>query len=204
MGAGPHVISFCGRHEPRPGPRQPHREIGAQIDTDIIFTRSIEVEAIEEGEHLRLKGKLLDKRLGEPLHGLEVDMLISVWEGEIIEITGSMPQWPMEECRQGIDSLAELVGARIKPGFSEFVKNTVGSIRGCSHLAALVMNMGNVCVQGRGAYLRKHVPDNAARDKAMVGQAEELGLLDSCVAWREDGPIVRRWRQEHPEDDPKY
>lgn len=204
MAAGSHVISFGGRPGPQLEPRSPIERLEPKIDTEIIFTRSIEVEAIEEGDHLRLKGRLLDKRLGEPLHGLEVDMLISVWEGEIKEISGSMPRWPMEECRQGIDSLTELVGARIKPGFSEFVKNTVGSIRGCSHLAALVMNMGNVCVQGRGAYLRKHVPDNAARDKAMVGQATELGLLDSCVAWREDGPIVRRWRQEHPEDDPKY
>ncbi len=204
MAVGSHVISFGGRPGPRLEPRRHIERLEPKIDTEIIFTRSIEVEAIDEGEHLRLKGRLLDKRLGEPLHGLEIDMLISVWEGEIKEIAGSMPRWPMEECKQGIESLTELVGARIKPGFSEFVKNTVGSIRGCSHLAALVMNMGNVCVQGRGAYLRKHVPDNAARDKAMAGQAKELGLLDSCVAWREDGPIVRRWRQEHPEDDPKY
>ncbi len=159
---------------------------------------------MDEGDCLRLKGSLSDARLGEPLHGLEVEMVVSVWEGEIKEISGAFPTWPMEECKQGIASLDELVGTRVKPGFSEIVKKTVGSIRGCSHLAALVMNMGNVCVQGRGAYLRKHVPDNATRDRAMAGQAKELGLLDSCVAWREDGPIVRRWLQEHPEDDPKY
>jgi hypothetical protein len=115
-----------------------------------------------------------------------------------------MPTRPLEECKQGLESLNDLVGTRIVPGFSDLVKNTVGSNRGCSHLAALVMNMGNVCIQGRGAYLRKHVPENEVRDRAMAQSAQELGLIDSCVSWREDGPIIRRWRQEHPEDDPKY
>lgn len=187
----------------RSGPRQPERNREAAI-SDSIFTREIKVESFEEGQELRLKGTLSDTRLGEPLHGLEVEMIVSVWEGRIKEITGAFPTWPMEECRNGIESLAELVGARVKPGFSDLVKSTVGSNRGCTHLAALVMNMGNVCVQGRGAYLRKHVPDSAARDRAMAKQAKELGLLDSCVAWREDGPIVRRWREEHPEDEPRY
>ncbi len=178
-------------------------EEGSDI-SDSIFTREIKVVTFDEGDNLRLVGTLSDARLGEPLHGLEVEMLVSVWEGEIMEIKGAFPIPPLEECVEGIDSLQELVGAKVKPGFSEFVKGTVGSNRGCSHLSALIMNMGNVCVQGRGAYLRKHVPDNAARDKAMAGQAQELGLLDSCVTWREDGPIVRRWRQEHPEGEPKY
>ena len=131
-------------------------------------------------------------------------MVVSVWEGGIKEIKGSFRTWPLEECIRGIDSLKELVGAKIAPGFSELVKQTVGSNRGCTHLAALMMNMGNVCVQGRGAFLRKYVPDNAARYKAMVEQAEELGLLDSCVSWREDGPIIRGSRQQQPEDDPRH
>lgn len=171
---------------------------------DMIFKREISVETYDEGELLRLKGTLRDRRLGEPLHGLDVEMLVTVWEGEIRQVTGSMPGWPLEECLAGLDSLQELLGARIEPGFSEFVKRTVGSKRGCTHLAALVMNMGNVCIQGRGAYLRKHVPENSARDETMAKFAVDLGLLDSCVAWREDGPIVRRWREEHPQGDPKY
>lgn len=171
---------------------------------DILFNRSIEVDAFDEGENMRIVGRLLDKRLGEPLHGLEVEMIVTVFDGVIKDVSGSMPTWPMEECKQGIESLQELIGAKIAPGFSDFVRRTVGSNRGCTHLAALVMNIGNTCIQGRGAYLRKHVPDNAERDRAMAQSAQELGLLDGCVSWREDGPIVRRWREEHPEGDPKY
>lgn len=201
------MISFTLETGRAPGTRScigVERRNKEAVISDSIFTREIKVESFEEGQELRLRGSLSDTRLGEPLHRLEVEMVVSVWEGEIRRIDGSFPTLPMEECAEGLGSLDELVGAYVKPGFSDFVKSTVGSNRGCSHLAALIMNMGNVCVQGRGAYLRKHVPDNAARDRAMARQAKELGLLDSCVAWREDGPIVRRWRQEHPEDDPKY
>ena len=153
---------------------------------------------------VRVEGRLRDVRLGETLHGMDVEMRVTVFDGVIKEITGAMPFPPLEECPEGLESLKELLGARIEPGFSDFVRSTVGSNRGCTHLAALAMNMGNVSVQGRGAYMRKHIPDKDARDKAMEASAKQLGLIDSCVAWREDGPIVRRWREEHPEGDPKY
>jgi hypothetical protein len=177
---------------------------GGQPRGERIFTRNVVVEVFEEGEDLRLIGKLNDNRLEAPLHGLEVSMLVSVWDGRIKEVSGEMQTWPMEECKQGPRSLQELVGAFVKPGFTDFVKHTVGSNRGCTHLAALVMNMGNTCIQGRGAYLRKHVPNAEDRDRAMAQNARDLGLIDSCIAWHEDGPIVRRWREAHPEGDPSY
>ncbi len=128
-------------------------------------------------------------------------MMVRTWNAEITEISGSMPQQPLEECLLGLESLSELIGSRIVPGFSEFVRSSVGSSRGCTHLAALIMNMGNVSVQGRGAYLRKHIPETEARDRALAQGAQELGLIDSCVSWREDGPIVRRWLEEHPDEE---
>jgi hypothetical protein len=159
------------------------------------------VETSEEGEFLRMKGTLLDRRLGEPLHGLEVETKVRIFDGEITEVSVSMPHRPLEECLMGLESLNELVGLRIVPGFSELVKSSVGSNRGCTHLAALVMNMGNVSVQGRGTYLRKHLPQPEA-NHAMAQSAEDLGLIDSCVCWREDGPIIRRWRAEYPDEQP--
>jgi len=160
-----------------------------------LFSRSIDIEVEEEGEGLRIKGKLSDRRSGEDLHGIEAEMLVTVWDGEIKAISGSMPASPMQECAQGLESLQALTGISIKPGFSDVVKNTVGSNRGCSHLAALVMNMGNVSVQGRGAYLRKHIEDEKEARSAIAETGKELGLIDSCVCWREDGPIMRRWRE---------
>jgi hypothetical protein len=158
-----------------------------------LFNRNINVEVLDEGDNLRLVGRLEDTRLGEALHVIEVEMLISVWDGEILEIGGVFVTRPMEECLEGLKSLDSIVGERIKPGFSEVVKKKVGSRDGCTHMAALLMNMGNASVQGRGGYLRKHVPDEQVAQR-MVDYAEELNLLDSCVSWREDGPLMTRWR----------
>lgn len=161
-----------------------------------LFNRSIDIEVLEEGQDIRLNGTLSDRRLGEGLHRLEISMLVSLLEGEIMEISGSMAEVPMEECGQGLAVLDEVLGEKIRPGFTEMVKNTVGSKRGCTHLASLLINMGNASVQGRGAFIRKHFPDQETNLYAMRQVAGELGLLDSCVCWTEDGPILRRWRSE--------
>lgn len=160
-----------------------------------LFNRKIEVDATEEDGRLRMRGSLFDTRMGEPLHGIEVEMLVEAMEGTILEISGSFPQWPMPECEQGLQALQELVGVQIKPGFTDYVKSTVGSKRGCTHLAALMMTLGNVTVQGRGAWLRKYVPDDAERALAMEHSARELGLIDSCVSWAADGPILTKYRE---------
>ncbi|MBU4175402.1 MAG: DUF2889 domain-containing protein [Actinobacteria bacterium] len=160
-----------------------------------LFERSIDIEVGEEDENIRVRGALADGRLGEGLHRLEVEMLVSVIHGEILEISGSMPEVPMEECAEGLRVLDEVLGEKITPGFTDLVRRTVGSNKGCTHLASLLVNMGNVSVQGRGAFVRKHFPDEESSMAALRHAAGDLDLLDSCVCWGEDGPILGR-RQE--------
>lgn len=166
-----------------------------------LFKRCIDIEVEDEDEDLRITGTLSDQRQGEDLHGIRAEMLVSVWDGEIREITGSMPARPMQECTRGLETLQELVGIEIKPGFSDIVKNTIGSSKGCTHLSSLVMNMGNVSVQGRGAFLRKHSQDEETEREAWEASTRDLGLIDSCVCWAEDGPIMRRIRQARRKGD---
>lgn len=161
-----------------------------------LFNRNISVEVNEEGELLRLIGRLEDTRAGGPLHGIVVEMVITAWDGGIREIIGTMPTHPMEDCLPGLESLQLLVGHQIKPGFSELVKTTVGSNVGCTHLASLLMNMGNVSVLGRYSFMREHVTDEGQRARVMLKTADSLNLVDSCVCWKEDGPLVKRWRAE--------
>lgn len=158
-----------------------------------LFDRKITVDVTEEDDCLRMRGKLEDTRSGVPLHLIEVEMLMTVWDGQIKEISGRMPNHPLEECVEALGSLEGLLGERIVPGFSEVVKNRVGRATGCTHMASLIMNMGNVSVQGRGAFLRTHMT-GAQESEAMKAYADDLNLLDSCVCWREDGPLIRRWR----------
>lgn len=162
-----------------------------------LFKRDISVDVTEEGNNIRLVGVLEDRRMGNPLHGIRVEMVVQAWDGEIVEIDGTMPTHPMEECLPGLASLERLLGQKIVPGFSDLVKQTVGSNIGCTHLASLVMNMGNVSVLGRYSFMREHVTEESQRAAVMLETADSLNLLNSCVCWHEDGPLVKRWRAEH-------
>ncbi len=164
-----------------------------------IFVRNVNVEALEEGPNLRLQGRLEDRRAGEFLHVMEVDMLFALADATILDIRGSMPQVPLPDCRLALETLEQLVGERMVPGFSDFVRTTIGGPQGCSHLAALITNMGNTSVQGRGAVVRKLAPTDEIAIEIYRSQASQLNLAGSCISWREGGPLASRFkRSEEP------
>ena len=117
------------------------------------FTREITLKTRpgEEGSIL-IAASLRDHRLGKPIHYMEVEAEVGVADGTILAIRGEMPHIPHEDCRMALSRLDLLVGERIVPGFSDLVRGVVGSGEGCTHLSVLVMNLGNVSVQGRAAY----------------------------------------------------
>ncbi len=160
-----------------------------------LFSRNISVEVEEDDGNLILKGRLHDQRMGTDLHVIEARMRVSVLNGEILGIEASMPHIPLEECELALETVNKLHNVIIQPGFSDKVREIVGSESGCSHLASLIMNMGNVSVQGRASYVRKHAGDEESWARALRDHVEQLGIIGSCVCWREDGPLVRRWRE---------
>jgi len=160
-----------------------------------LFRRNIEVEVEElEGGSIKLRGHLLDLRSGDKLHELRASMRVRVADGMILRVEAEMPVVPLPECREALPVVEELEGKAIRPGFSDLVRGVVGSSRGCTHLANLLMNMGNVSVQGRAAFVRRHFDEELAQEQ-LAEHAVQLGLINSCVCWREDGPVVRRWRE---------
>ncbi len=164
-----------------------------------IFVRNIHVEALEEGPNLRLLGRLEDVRSGEFLHVMEVDLLFALADASILDIRGSMPQVPLTDCRMALATLDRLIGERMVPGFSDLVRATIGGPQGCSHLAALITNMGNTSVQGRGAVVRKLAPTDEVAIEIYRSQASQLNLPGSCISWRPDGPLASRFkRSEEP------
>lgn len=161
-----------------------------------VFKReiSLEVEPGDEGS-IRISGTLHDTRLDRPIHIMTVEAEVSLDSGRILSLRGEMPHVPREECREALRSLERLVGERIEPGFTQLVREVVGSAQGCSHLAVLVTNLGNVSVQGRGAVAVAGLGEEEAR-RALMRLGEAIGLPGSCVVWREDGPIMRYLKRE--------
>lgn len=121
---------------------------------------------------------------------------VDLAEGRIRSLTGDMPCVPHADCRHALSTLERLVGEEIKPGFTQLVRDVVGSADGCSHLAVLVTNLGHVSVQGRGALIVHRLGGGEKAVRLMREQALRLGIMGSCYTWREDGPLMKQMREE--------
>jgi hypothetical protein len=163
-----------------------------------IHARNIEISTYEsDSENIIVEGILKEDRLipvyhhsGEKhpphtVHHMIVQMLIESLSLTIKEIKVEMPQTPHEDCIQTSNSLQQLSGMRIAPGFISKVKKTLGGINGCLHLTTLVLAMAPAIIQGYWVYQNKEKGDNEISPE-MVNDY----LIDTCWVWRKDGPLA--------------
>jgi hypothetical protein len=80
--------------------------------------------------------------------------------------------------------LQQLVGLSIARGFTREVNERFGRQRGCAHFTALIHAMAPAVRQGAGAAFPE--PPRPA--------AVAPWFVDTCQAWREDGPPHRMIR----------
>ena len=93
---------------------------------------------------------------------------------------------PREACRETIDCLACIKGLAITRGFTSKVKKLAGGNKGCTHLLELLLAMAPAAVQGYAAH-RSQKQAGFDPDQAKFIMKY---LVNTCHAWREDGPFV--------------
>ncbi len=125
---------------------------------------------------------------GEPLHGMSMRMTIDE-SLTIIEFEAVTDYSPYSICPQIAPNYAKLAGIRIGPGFLRAAAERIGGVHGCTHLRELLQQMGTVAYQTLYPVLAKRKPQDSASRPA---------LLNTCYAYREDGPIVeKKWPQHY-------
>ena len=159
--------------------------------------RTIRVSATRVDEHdLEVVGHLLDERPGgtgvdwlDDGHGSvihDMTLTIRVRHPELViqGVGGTMTQHPYTLCPDALPPLQQLVGLSVARGFTRAVNERLGRQHGCSHLTALVHAMAPVVRQAAGV---------AFRDLAVApGHDAERWFVNSCQAWKEDGPLHHR------------
>jgi hypothetical protein len=105
----------------------------------------------------------------------------------VTSVAGVMREYPYTICPESVDRLERLVGLAVGGGFTRALNERLGRQNGCSHLTALVHAMLPVITQAA---------DSAFHDLTQPPDAgQSQWWLDTCHAWRSDGPLADRIRQ---------
>ncbi len=122
---------------------------------------------------------------GEPLHGMSMRMTVDN-DMTIVGFEAASDYSPFRICPEIAPNYAKLVGIRIGRGFIRAAAERVGGVHGCTHLRELLQQMATVAFQTL-------YPVRAAK-QSETAAAEKPALINTCYAYRSDGPVVeRRW-----------
>ncbi|MCX5849941.1 MAG: DUF2889 domain-containing protein [Deltaproteobacteria bacterium] len=170
-----------------------------------LHTRKIEVSTYSyDGQRIIVEGALKDDRFqdsylmtGEKfprgaIHHMAIRLLVNCSNLLIEDVDVELISVPREVCRETIDCLAQIKGLTITKGFTLKIKKIAGGNKGCTHLVELIQTMAPAVFQGYAAY-QAQKPASLDSDHAkMILQF----LVNTCHAWREDGPFVEMFKKK--------
>jgi hypothetical protein len=138
---------------------------------------------------------------GEPLHGMWVRL--TVGEDMVIRACEAATDFaPYAICPGAAPNFASLAGVSIGPGFNRAVKERVGGVRGCTHLREVLAQMATVAYQTIAPlrWRRARAEREAAIARGETPPPFRRTLpVNSCFAYAEDGPVVRRHQEQAEE-----
>jgi len=168
-----------------------------------IHNRNIDISTYAwDAEHVLLVGELKEQRYvgfidfvgqrKEPgiYHHMKIELLIDSKTMTIKDVAVSMLRIPRDDCSAMAASLDQIKGMDITRGFSTKVRKMLGGSKGCVHLNTLLLAMGPAAVQGSWINNSWQQKGSATIDSETVNH-----LVDSCWAWRKNGPLVTELAQ---------
>ena len=152
---------------------------GTISDTKTYSFENITRNGISSGEHIH-----------HMLIRLTIDNDLLIHEAE-----ASTESSPYGICSTITDAFGNLKGIKIGPGWRREVACIMGRTSGCTHLRDLLS--GPVAVTAYQTIIPKR-----RREEGTPAPSERPAVLNTCVAYAEDGPIVKeRWPDFFQEPD---
>jgi hypothetical protein len=175
---------------PQAAPREQkhHRKIDCEgylrtdglwdIDAHLVDTRSYDC-----GYDEAHRGGVI--RAGEPVHDMWLRVTIDL-DFLIHDVSAASEQTPFAICPRAAESMRQLIGLRIGPGWRRQVRTRIGSNQSCTHLMDLLGQLTATAYQTLHAALE-------ARD-AQLDARVKPPIIDTCLALSSSGEVVKkRW-----------
>ena len=119
---------------------------------------------------------------GEPLHDMR--LRLSIDENLVVHgLEAVTDAGPYAACPVVAPNFARMAGARLGPGWNRAIKERLGGVEGCTHLRELLAAMATVAFQTLYPVL--------ARKAAETPKPGKPALLNTCHAYRSDGPVTQ-------------
>ena len=167
-----------------------------------IHTRTIEISSYDCGDgNILVEGELKDDVLipiyvsgkkcqPHTVHNMVIRLLVACSSLTIKEIKVAMPGIPYDYCLETADSLYAIKGLKIAPGFTAKVKKILGKSKRCLHLTTLLHAIAPAVMQGYWIY-----NGGEPNGDSVSSDTIDNYLVDTCWAWRKDGPLIDRIKQ---------
>ena len=105
---------------------------------------------------------------------------------------------PFSICPEATANFDRLVGLTIGPGWGRRVRERVGGTAGCTHLVELTGPMATTAAQTIWPIRHRERQQSRTTEE----KSGKPGLIDSCHAFRSDGPVVKEiWPDHYTGDD---
>jgi hypothetical protein len=136
---------------------------------------------------------------GEPLHDmwlrLTLDDELVIRAAEAVTDAG-----PYGICGDITPNYQRLVGLRIGPGFTGKTRELLGGVHGCTHLLELLGPIATTAFQtifSERERRRRAAEAAGTPAPAPAAASKRPRLLETCHAFRTDGPVVKERWPEH-------
>lgn len=120
----------------------------------------------------------------DDIHHLRSRIVFDFESFKILEAEASAVNTPFSICPQGLQSIKNLIGMEVGPGFNRQVKQAVLGQAGCVHLAELVMNSVNSLIQAASRGIPSWVPE---KDYAQRWNEWIKMYKDRCIYFSQPG-----------------
>jgi len=135
---------------------------------------------------------------GHPVH--DMSLRLSIDSSLVVrEVEAVMDVQPYTICSDILGNFQKLVGLNIGPGWNRRIRELVGGVEGCTHIAELLGPLATVTFQTlSGDYARElmglEAMDKEAQ-KADEPNQEVPFMLNGCHTWSRKSPVVK---QDYP------